>query len=54
MTEHWFWWLVTMACVVWYLTVTVYVAIKGAADIRSMLDRLSSNQANREGAQKKD
>jgi hypothetical protein len=43
MTNHWFWFLVTMACVVWYSTVTVYVAIKGAADIKQMLARLSAN-----------
>jgi hypothetical protein len=40
--EHWFWWLLTMACVVWYSTVTVYVAVKGLKDIRSMLRRLSA------------
>jgi hypothetical protein len=44
MTEHWFWWLITMACVAWYSTVTIYVAIKGAADIKHMLARLSANQ----------
>jgi hypothetical protein len=38
--EHWFWWLLTMACVVWYCTITVYVAFKGTADIKSMLARL--------------
>ncbi len=38
--EHWIWWLLTMACVVWYCTITVYVAIKGTADIKSMLARL--------------
>ena len=27
--EHPFWWLLTMACVVWYSTITVYVAIRG-------------------------
>ena len=43
MTTHWFWWLLTMVCVVWYSTVTVYVSIKGAADIKSMLARLSAN-----------
>jgi hypothetical protein len=41
MTEHWFWLIMTAACVVWYSTITIYVAIKGAADIRSMLNRLS-------------
>ena len=43
MTEHWFWWLLTLACIVWYSTVTVYVAIKGVADIKGMLARLASD-----------
>ena len=30
-----------MACVIWYSTITVYVAIKGASDIRNMLARLA-------------
>jgi hypothetical protein len=33
-----------MACVVWYSTITVYVAIKGAGDIRNMLARLGKNR----------
>jgi len=41
MGEHWFWWLLTAACLVWYSTITVYVAIRGVFDIRSMLKRLS-------------
>ena len=28
MGEHSVWWLLTMACVVWYCTITVYVTIK--------------------------
>ena len=40
MGEHWFWTLVMVTCLVWYSVVTIYVAIKGAADIRSMLARL--------------
>ena len=43
MIEHPFWWLLTMACVVWYSTITVYVAIKGAADIKEMLARLADD-----------
>lgn len=39
-----FWWTLSMTCVVWYSTVTVYVAIKGAADIKGMLARLASGQ----------
>jgi len=45
MPENWFWWLMTMACVGWYSTVTVYVAIKGTADIKHMLARLSAKHA---------
>ncbi len=41
MRNHWFWWALTMACVIWYSTITVYVAIKGAGDIKSMLARLA-------------
>jgi hypothetical protein len=37
-----FWWLLTMACVVWYSTVTVYISIQGMRDIRGMLGRLKS------------
>jgi hypothetical protein len=40
-----FWWLLTMASVAWYLTVTVYISIKGAQDIRHMLARLKSQQS---------
>lgn len=41
MTEHWIWWTMTMICIVWYSTVTVYVAFRGVADIKGMLGRLS-------------
>jgi len=44
MREHFFWWLLTMACVVWYSTITIYVTIKGIADIRGMLRRLSARR----------
>ena len=46
MSQHWFWWALTGACVIWYSTITIYVAIKGAKDIRNMLDRLSVQSAN--------
>jgi hypothetical protein len=34
----------TAACVVWYSTITVYVAVKGVFDIRNMLRRLAEKQ----------
>jgi hypothetical protein len=46
MSAHWFWLLLTAACLVWYATITVYVAIRGGRDIREMLARLGrSNDA---------
>jgi hypothetical protein len=35
-----FWLILTIASLVWYSTVTVYVAIRGAQDIKEMLSRL--------------
>lgn len=40
MSKHAFWYLLTIACMVWYSSVTVYVAIRGALDIKHMLARL--------------
>ena len=45
---HWFWWLVTLAVVVWYSTVTIYVALKGTLDIRQMLRRLKEGEKQRD------
>lgn len=44
MSNHWFWWALSMACVIWYSTITVYVAIKGASDIKNMLARLGKDR----------
>jgi len=41
---HLFWWLVTAAVVIWYSTVTIYVAIRGTADVREMLKNLSERK----------
>ncbi len=38
----WFW--LSWACVIWYSTITVYVAIRGFADIKSMLRSLKKGQ----------
>jgi len=44
MPNHWFWGALTIACVIWYSTITIYVAIKGAADIKNMLARLNTEK----------
>jgi hypothetical protein len=38
--DHWFWAALTAACLVWYSTIAVYVAVKGAWDIKTMLRNL--------------
>ena len=34
LTNHPFWGVLTIAVLVWYSTITVYVSIRGAADIK--------------------
>ncbi len=46
MSEHWLWWILAMACLVWYSTITVYIAIRGLADIRTMLRHLKEKQSD--------
>ncbi len=38
-----FWLILTVAALLWYSIVMVYVAIKGAGDIRQMLKSLSED-----------
>jgi hypothetical protein len=45
---HWFWSLIALACIVWYSTVTIYIAYRGSLDIRSMLARLKDEQGDSE------
>lgn len=35
-----FWFILTAAALLWYSSITIYVSIKGASDIREMLSRL--------------
>ena len=41
---HPIWFLLMWACVVWYGTVTLYVSVKGAQDVRQMLDDLKNRR----------
>ena len=47
----WFW--LTWACVIWYSTVTVYVAIRGVFDIKHMLRNLQKDHEAAIGEDKK-
>lgn len=41
MLRHWFWNLLSAAVVLWYSTITIYVASKGFKDIKTMLSNLA-------------
>jgi hypothetical protein len=46
LTKQPFWGLLTLAVLVWYSTITVYVAIRGTVDIQHMLQRLKDGHAD--------
>jgi len=46
LTNHPFWGLLTLAVLVWYSSVTVYVAIRGTTDIKHMLRKLSGQHGD--------
>jgi hypothetical protein len=46
-----FWLGVVVACLAWYLTVTIYVAVRGALDIKHMLARLDRMRASEDEGQ---
>jgi hypothetical protein len=41
---HWFWFGMTMTYLIWYSTITIYVAVKGYRDIKGMLKRLQNSK----------
>jgi hypothetical protein len=46
LSNHPFWAALTLAVLVWYSTITVYVAIRGCFDIKHMLLNLAEKQRN--------
>lgn len=40
-----FWLVLSLGCVGWYIFVLVYVAIKGAVDIKGMLRRMGGEES---------
>ena len=40
---HSIWFTVVWLCVIWYSTITIYVSVKGAFDIKHMLANLKKN-----------
>lgn len=42
--DHWFWFFLSVACVAWYMTITIFVAVKGFTDIKSMFTTMAREQ----------
>ena len=40
-----FWMVMTAACLLWFSTITIYVAVRGASDIKHMLARLARSKS---------
>jgi hypothetical protein len=40
LSQHPFWGIITIAVLVWYSTITIYVGVRGALDIKHMLRNL--------------
>jgi hypothetical protein len=53
LTNHPFWGCLTIAVLAWYSTITIYVAIRGAFDIRHMLRKLKDDHAPTGGDDRK-
>ena len=53
LTHHPFWGFLTLVVLVWYSTVTIYVGVRGIADIKSMLRNLKRSQDEKTGGKKK-
>ncbi len=47
---HSFWFWLVWACVIWYSTITIYVSVKGAFDIKNMLRDLKERGEKRDAA----
>jgi hypothetical protein len=43
MADHWFWLIISLACIGWYLVITGYIAWKGLTDIRTMLSKIKDS-----------
>ena len=41
-----FWYIVMIAVLVWYSTITIYVAIRGSFDVKHMLANLKKDHAD--------
>jgi len=45
LTNHPLWGLLTLAVLVWYSTITIYVGIRGLLDIKHMLAKLRKDHS---------
>lgn len=48
-----FWFVLTIAAVIWYIVITAYVSYKGVGDIKEMLTNLSRKGKENEQVKQK-
>jgi len=48
---HWIWGILTISVLVWYSTITIYIAYRGLFDIQHMLKKLSSGDFHGDSAE---
>ena len=41
-----FWYIVMLAVIIWYSTITIYVTIRGSFDVKHMLARLKKDHTD--------
>jgi len=52
LSHHPFWGILTIAVLVWYSTITIYVGVRGALDIKHMLRNLKEKADAPDGEKK--
>ncbi len=40
--DHPCWWALTGACLIWYSTITLKIAVRGVGDVKNLLARLKA------------
>jgi hypothetical protein len=49
--SYWFWLILTALSLVWYVVMTLYISIRGAFDIFTMLSNLKEKQEDHQKAE---
>jgi hypothetical protein len=51
---HPWWWALVAACLTWYSTITLRIAVRGVRDVQTLLARLRASAAASEDSSRED